>query len=193
MNPATFFCGLLKTCVRAPVGTRTVSPSHPPCMSQHAPPLHTHPTVREKAKRGPFFGFERRGSCMRKWSQHRKGALAQGSILLPGRLLHRRSTPLRQAVVQGAAMNRVTRPEEAVAGGEAGDCCTRRAAAQAVPLGAGYAQEAFCSLGWGLSRSWRGAPLGWRWCWQWGRCPCDALKSCKESGQRSTGGEGWVG
>lgn len=29
-------------------------------------PLHTHPTVREKAKRGPFFGFERRGSCMRK-------------------------------------------------------------------------------------------------------------------------------
>lgn len=54
---------------------------------------------------------------------------------------------MRQAVVQGAAMNRVTRPEEAVAGGEAGDCCTRRAAAQAVPLGAGYAQEAFCSLG----------------------------------------------
>lgn len=40
---------------------------------------------------------------------------------------------MRQAVVQGAAMNRVTRPEEAVAGGEAGDCCTRRAAAQAVP------------------------------------------------------------
>ena len=156
------------------------------------PPFYASYSERE-GKTGPFFGFERRGSCMRKWSQHRKGALAQGSILLPGRLLHRRSTPLRQAVVQGAAMNRVTRPEEAVAGGEAGDCCTRRAAAQAVPLGAGYAQEAFCSLGWGLSRSWRGAPLGWRWCWQWGRCPCDALKSCKESGQRSTGGEGWVG
>lgn len=30
--------------------------------------------------------------------------------------------------------------------------------------GTGYAQEAFCSLGSGLSRSWRGAPLGWRWC-----------------------------
>lgn len=40
---------------------------------------------------------------------------------------------MRQAVVQGAATNRVTWPEETGAGGEARDCCTRRATVQAVP------------------------------------------------------------
>lgn len=85
---------------------------------------------------------------MRKRSRHRKGALAQGSILLPGRLLHRRSTPLRQGCCSRGCHERgLHGQEEAAAGGEAGGCCTRRAAAQAVPRAQAMHKRLFCSLG----------------------------------------------